>query len=293
MIQPITAALFGIKLLDKLVDAFKGQKAQPFAQKGSSAATRAFAQEAPTGRAMPIAEAPAATSSASSDTILGKEDFLRLLVTQLQHQDPLNPMGSNEFIGQLATFSSLEQLTNLNESFLFQKFVQASNLVGRKISGFSVDNFIVEGIVQEVRQDATGPMLLVSAEFEGQPEIFGVRLEDVFSVMAADEPVPPTPPAASVAEDNVEQAQEEVTPAVPEQPAPETATARAVPIAKRARQFTKATNFVGMSVVGMSESGDMVEGVVSEVLLDKKGPMLKVGIHLIRPNGIVQAFRPN
>ena len=45
---------------------------------------------------------------------LGREDFLSLLVTQLQHQDPLNPMDSTDFTAQLAQFSSLEQLTNMS-----------------------------------------------------------------------------------------------------------------------------------------------------------------------------------
>ena len=47
---------------------------------------------------------------------LGRDSFLRLLVTQLQNQDPLNPMASAEFTAQLAQFSSLEQLFNINDS---------------------------------------------------------------------------------------------------------------------------------------------------------------------------------
>ena len=57
------------------------------------------------------------TLSASERTdIMGKEDFLTLLVAQLQNQDPLNPDDPTEFTAQLAQFSSLEQLFNLNDS---------------------------------------------------------------------------------------------------------------------------------------------------------------------------------
>ncbi|WP_124049386.1 flagellar hook capping FlgD N-terminal domain-containing protein [Priestia endophytica] len=60
------------------------------------------------------------TSSSGSE--LGKDDFLNILMTQLQNQDPSNPVDDKEFIAQLATFSTLEQITNLNTSV--QSFIE-------------------------------------------------------------------------------------------------------------------------------------------------------------------------
>jgi len=47
---------------------------------------------------------------------LGRDAFLNLLVTQLQHQDPMQPQANGEFIAQLAQFSSLEQLTTMSDT---------------------------------------------------------------------------------------------------------------------------------------------------------------------------------
>jgi flagellar basal-body rod modification protein FlgD len=57
-----------------------------------------------------------ASSSPSSSNPLGSEQtFLQLLVSQIQNQDPLNPTDSTQFVSQLAQFSSLEQLININQ----------------------------------------------------------------------------------------------------------------------------------------------------------------------------------
>lgn len=78
--------------------------------------------------------------NAGSD-ILGKDDFLKILMTQLQNQDPMNPMQDKDFIAQMATFSTLEQITNMGKSI--DRFVQAeqqnkmisySQFVGKEIS---------------------------------------------------------------------------------------------------------------------------------------------------------------
>ncbi len=73
--------------------------------------------------------------------VLDKDAFLNLLITQLQNQDPLNPTDSVEFTAQLAQFSSLEQLANVNDNLLELKNFQASinnsqavSLIGKAIT---------------------------------------------------------------------------------------------------------------------------------------------------------------
>ncbi len=55
-------------------------------------------------------------ASANANMQMGENDFLKLLVTQLRYQDPLNPIQNQDFTAQLAQFSSLEQLTNMNST---------------------------------------------------------------------------------------------------------------------------------------------------------------------------------
>lgn len=82
------------------------------------------------------------SSSSSSSTnkstdVMGKQDFLKLLVTQLQNQDPLKPDNPTEFTAQLAQFSSLEQMYNLNDSMntLVSSTDKSSNLSALNLIG--------------------------------------------------------------------------------------------------------------------------------------------------------------
>ena len=55
-------------------------------------------------------------NATSTSEIVSKDEFLKLLVAQLQNQDPLSPLQGDAFVAQLATFSSLEQLVSINSN---------------------------------------------------------------------------------------------------------------------------------------------------------------------------------
>jgi len=57
--------------------------------------------------------ATTASSTKKADQVLGKDDFLKLMVAQMKNQDPMNPSDDKDNIAQMAQFSSLEQITNL------------------------------------------------------------------------------------------------------------------------------------------------------------------------------------
>ena len=93
-------------------------------------------------------------------TTLGKEDFLKLLVSQLNNQDPLNPMESTEFTAQLAQFSSLEQLTNMNESLEYSRLYQSSinnaqavGFIGKTVKATGDSISIKDGTSNQIQFD--------------------------------------------------------------------------------------------------------------------------------------------
>jgi len=79
----------------------------------------------------------ATTSAATKE--LGKDQFLKILITQLQNQDPMQPMEDKEFIAQMAQFSSVEQLVNISSKLeaLGKSLGTVSSMIGKEISWIS------------------------------------------------------------------------------------------------------------------------------------------------------------
>lgn len=98
---------------------------------------------------------------------LDKDDFLKILITQLQHQDPTNPMQDKEFIAQMAQFSSLEQMTNMASSFGKLSSVlnssEAQSLLGRNVEVLDGDKAIYGKVSQVVRGEF--PLVMVDGSF--------------------------------------------------------------------------------------------------------------------------------
>ena len=112
---------------------------------------------------------------------MGKDHFLKLLVTELRHQDPTQPMADKEFIAQMAQFSSLEQMNNMagDMKSLNNKArnTEAYDLIGKEVQAFDpVSGRAVEGIVSHVVRKADDVSLVVNN--------VEIKVEDVHAVFA-------------------------------------------------------------------------------------------------------------
>jgi flagellar basal-body rod modification protein FlgD len=111
----------------------------------------------------------AATTTPTADSTssqMDKDLFLKLMVTQLRNQDPMNPQDSAEFLAQTAQFTSLEKLeavaSQSSQALAAQMAFGASSLAGRTVSYIAEDGVTeTQGTVDSVRFTAAGPMLTV------------------------------------------------------------------------------------------------------------------------------------
>ena len=115
------------------------------------------------------------SSSAASSANLSQTDFLNLLTAQLQNQDPLNPMSGSDFTSQLAQFtqmSGIQQLnTTLTSMMTLQSITQAANLIGKTITYGSAGS---QGTVASVQMVNGQPVLMVGGNSVTLDQVQGI-----------------------------------------------------------------------------------------------------------------------
>ncbi len=109
------------------------------------------------------------SSTKNTGTNLGKDDFLKILITQLQNQDPTAPVEDKEFIAQMAQFSTLEQMTEMSDSFtsLSNSFgmSQALTMLGRQVEIVDGET-IISGIVDGVQGNPSTQVMVQGRYYE-------------------------------------------------------------------------------------------------------------------------------
>jgi len=114
---------------------------------------------------IPTATMASATAPATTPTNpkgeLGQEGFLQLMVAQLQEQNPMEPGNSNEYVNELATFTQLEQTTNLASSSELSGAVQ---LIGHEVSYTNSLGQPEKGTVEGVQRTSAGVTVTIGGQ---------------------------------------------------------------------------------------------------------------------------------
>ncbi|HKZ97453.1 MAG TPA: flagellar hook assembly protein FlgD [Hyphomicrobiaceae bacterium] len=125
---------------------------------------------------LPTAQTDTTASSAQAAATLDYNAFLKLLIAQLQNQDPTNPMDSTEYMAQLAAFSNVEQAIRANvklDSLLTASaLTQADGLIGRTVTS---DDGTVSGKIEAVRITSGGAVALLAGGKE-VPLVAGITV---------------------------------------------------------------------------------------------------------------------
>jgi flagellar basal-body rod modification protein FlgD len=102
------------------------------------------------------------SSPGASDVFgLTKDDFFKLFLAQLQNQDPTSPMDDKEFLAQLAQFTQIDTLQQVQKSLGGTQLAQASALIGDQVIGTDTTGLPATGTVDRIVQDSTGILLVL------------------------------------------------------------------------------------------------------------------------------------
>ena len=107
-------------------------------------------------------------SQTAGNPTLGKDEFLKLLMTQLSHQDPMSPMDSDAFVAQLAQFANVEGINKLNKQTtalgLGQDFAGSVAMIGKTVTWLDDKGAIHSGVVDAVKPSPSGALLVIDGD---------------------------------------------------------------------------------------------------------------------------------
>jgi len=117
-------------------------------------------------------------ASAGFSSKIGQDQFLQLLVAQMKSQDPLEPTSNQEFLGQLAQFSTLSGIETMNANFSqlmsLQDITQGSSLIGKQVAYTNASNQTANGTVNSISVSNGQLQIQVGAESITVDKILGV-----------------------------------------------------------------------------------------------------------------------
>ena len=121
-------------------------------------------------------------NSRVANKVMGQDDFLQLLVTQMRNQDPMAPMKDTEFIAQMAQFTSLEQSKQMSADMAEIRsqtsFQQGVGLLCQQVTVKVGEEAPLTGIVTELKMVEGEPQLLINSEFYALQDVIHVKAKD-------------------------------------------------------------------------------------------------------------------
>ncbi len=120
------------------------------------------------------------TTTSSSSSTVDKEQFLQLLVAEMQYQDPLEPVSNTEYISQYATFAELEQMQNMTSTL---DLTRASSLIGQtvmmQITGSTGNTTMIQGAVDYVVYENSKAYLAINGDLYSMDDLYMV-IDDTY-----------------------------------------------------------------------------------------------------------------
>jgi flagellar basal-body rod modification protein FlgD len=120
---------------------------------------------------------------AKTDNGLDSDQFMQILLAQLTHQNPLEPMNNTEMMSQFSQLNSLQELREIHSAVdklsASNQVIYLSSLIGKTVKANRPDGNVLEGVVEEVIVEKDNPQLLIGTEEVALDDIIEIKGEDL------------------------------------------------------------------------------------------------------------------